>query len=471
MPIRSSLARGWPLAVLGLAPIISIARVAVVGALVPVADFAIYSSVVASGTFLSTIVSFGQVEQTVKAFPRLVADGRAGALAYQTGRIAAILAGRALMLCALLYAAATLIAPEHRQFAAVTAGVALGAALFGLLASVQRAFANLGRLAAGTLLRVSLATSAVCLTALSRDLALILMAEAGAMLAAAVLTWIIFFRHLKPDPDQRVSRTAARAGLILFAAQMLAAVPFYLDRAFVTAILPGFAAGQYAVLALAILASALLAGTIEQRVAPETVIRVHRGETGLARQQIWRWIGVAAACWTLAMGVAMAMVKLGWVPVAYARYDITPDLLVPVWLIGLLINSNQIAMLALALDRERQLLRAALLFLVAVLAAAALIAWQGGTIVAVLWGLVAARSVYFTALWHASRDRAAPAAGSGSDAVLSAGSGAIAGRVDVGAGDLLAGGAGFAPAAVPSPARCADLAGPQQQSRRGERAE
>lgn len=390
-------------ALLLISPVLSLLRITAVAAFVSIPDFALYSASVAVGSFLSTLLSFGLIERTIQLFPRLVHDGKADILAREALDIAGKLLLRAAVVTAGLVAAAVAFAPDQTLLAAITGGIALGVSWFALLASIQRGFVNPQRLARGTFLRAAITAGLVSLAATGGVLYWVLIAEVGSMLLGCVLTWAVFFRHLRPAARGVVAGAAAGSGLIVFAAQSSAAAPFYLDRAYVTSILPGFAAGQYAVLALGILAGSLLVSTVVQKTGPETIVLAHRGEIALARRHAWRWMSLTAACWSLAMGAAWVVVAAGWVPAAYARYGITPAMLLPVWLIGLLLNSGKLEFLVLALDREWRLLRAALLFLGAVLIGAALIAWQGGTIMAVLWGLVAARAVYFAALWHASR--------------------------------------------------------------------
>ena len=131
-------------------------RITTVALLLPISDFALYATVVATGAFLAGPLSFGAVEGTIKDFPRLVADGRQASMLVDARAIMGLTASRALAFAAPLLAAGFLLDVEWARLGGIALLVALGNAIAGVVASMQRAAGSPVTLASGTVLRAGL---------------------------------------------------------------------------------------------------------------------------------------------------------------------------------------------------------------------------------------------------------------------------------------------------------------------------
>jgi hypothetical protein len=111
-------------------------------------------------------------------------------------------------------------------------------------------------------------------------------------------------------------------------------------------------------------------------------------------RHIVRWAAVAVLLWLVALGVAGGAIALDLLPAGLAKYEIQLEYLVPVAVIGVLFNTALLEFLLMAFDRERAMLWASVGYVAAILAAAALVAVSGWTLLSLLWLLAAARAVY-----------------------------------------------------------------------------
>lgn len=374
------------------------------GLLEPI-DFALYATIIATGTFFSPILSFGAVEHTVKSFPRLAEDGRLDALnwhAWQTFKRLLQRAAIGLPLVVLGYA----IDSTWLVYAGLTLLYALGTATTSLLASMQRALNHPVRLVSGTILRT--ATVFVCVVGFARMASVpqIVGIEIIATLLASVLSWVLFFRQYSRSDAREQDKAAPRRrdGILIFLAYSAVAAPFYLDRLFVTAVLGGQSAAQYAVLALFLTAASLLVNTVAQRVGPTAVRLAHRdGDGHRAFRQVGRAVILISILWLGLMAAAAGAFAFLELPHAIARYRIEPEMLIPITLSGILLNSALLEFLLIALDREREFVASALTFLAVTLIGAAIFAIAGGRLVTLIWILTGCRAIYVAGLIYTLR--------------------------------------------------------------------
>lgn len=387
-------------------------RMTTVALLLPVADFALYATIVATGAFLAGPLSFGAIEGTIKDFPRLVADGNTARMLADARAIMRIATLRALVIAIPLLAAGFALTIEWARLGGLAMLVALGNAAGGLIASMQRAGGRPTTLAGGTVLRAGITFGAVSLTAFSSNLAAVVAAEIGSMLLAALISeWLFFRRGQAVQPPERATLVSSSEGRLVFLAYTAVAAPFYLDRLYVTTTMGRFAAAQYAVLALILLGASLLINTIAQRAGPDAIKRIYQGCMGSAVKRVLGWVGVTTTVWLTGVAIFALVLMEGWLPASLARYSIELRLLVPLAIAGVLLNTGLAEFLLIGLDRERAFVTSATSFLVLVLGAASAVYLLHGTLLTLMWALVACRVAYAalltTVLTRAIRQRAA----------------------------------------------------------------
>lgn len=402
-PFRPNLGSALFLAVMLGAAAATMLRMVVAAGLLPVADFGTYATIAATGAFLASILSFGSIETTIKNFPRMVGSGRGAELLPEAHRILRRLILRAILCGGPVYIAGALLDVEWLRLGGLSFFFALSTAYSLLLASMQRAAGTSATLAAGTTLRSVSVFAAVAIAAHWGNVTIVLIAEMGTSVAACLLSELLFFRRGKLTENAKdmapLSDGSGKDGLILFFANSLISMPFYLDRLFVTSVMGVVEGGRYAALALFLVAASLIVNTLAQRVGPETIRLVQKDSTYRAASKlILLWSSVASIVWLAMIGVAAAIIKSGLLPVGFDRYRIDPELLVPIAVSGVLLNTGMLEFLLIALDRERQMLRAAVIFTLAVAAAALAVACFGLGLPEFLWLIAAARLSYLFTL-------------------------------------------------------------------------
>ena len=380
---------------------LTIARMLAVAWLMPVESFALYTIIVATAAFGATMLSFGEVEATVKSFPRLVADGAEHALLPEGRRVLMIVVRRAVLAGSPLVALGLASEIDWLWQAGVGCLFAVATAHASLVASMQRALGHPVRLAAGTALRAVMVLTTVVLAAGSADPATVLVAEALAVIGSCLISeWVFIRRHAGSGSHVTRALDAAdrRDGRRLFVAYAMASAPFYLDRLYMSGTLGATEAGRYAVLALLLSGAALLVGTVVQRVGPDVIRIVHAGNPRTAVRHVMLWSAAVTALWLTGMALLALLITAGAVPAQLQNYAVEPAMLAPVAAAGVLLNAGMVEFLLLAADREPAFQRAAGGFLVTVLVLAGLAAWLNAELLTIMWLLVLARTIYLALL-------------------------------------------------------------------------
>ncbi|WP_193749153.1 hypothetical protein [Sphingopyxis sp. C-1] len=407
---------------------ITMLRMVVAASFLPVQDFGTYATIAATGAFLSSILSFGTIEGTIKNFPRMVGAGQGGELLRESHHIMRRLLLRAAAVGIPVYAAGLLLDLDWLRLSGLGFFFALSTAYTLVLASMQRASGTSATLAAGTILRSGSVFVAVAAAAYFGDLTILLITEIATTIVACLLSEWLYFRRgrapaparlpVPPVPVPPVSGSTGD-GVRLFLTYSLISAPFYLDRLFVTSTMGREEGARYAILALFLTGASLIVNTLAQRSGPEAIRLVQRdGDHRAATRLIATWVGISIMIWLAAIGTVAAIIASGFLPESLERYAIAPHLLVPLAVTGVLLNNGLVEFLLLALDRERQMLRAAICFATAVFVAACAVAVCRWGLVEFMWALVACRVIYLALLVAAlptGRD-AATKAGTGSRA-------------------------------------------------------
>lgn len=367
----------------------------------PVADFAIYATVTATGAFLSTILSFGATEATIKNFPRLVGAGRASELLPAAHLIMRRLTKRALLTGTPVLAAGYWLNIDWLMLTGIGFFFALSTAYTLILASMQRAYGTSTTLAAGTVLRSLSVLVAVAIAARAGNVATVLIVEIIVTTLACLASERLFFNREQASTNLTLppATGAAADGVRLFFAYALVSMPFYLDRLFVVTTMGTSEGGRYAILALFLTAASLIINTLAQRAGPTAIRLVQSdGNHRRAARQILLWCMIASVVWLGLIATAAAAISADLVPSAFERYMIDPRLLIPVAVSGVLLNTGMVEFLLISLDRERLMLRAASGFAFAVLFSALFVAVSGSGLLTLMWLLAGSRALYLCAL-------------------------------------------------------------------------
>lgn len=378
---------------------ITMLRMVVAASFLPVQDFGTYATIAATGAFLSSILSFGTIEGTIKNFPRMVGAGQGGELLRESHHIMRRLLLRAAAVGIPVYAAGLLLDFDWLRLSGLGFFFALSTAYTLVLASMQRASGSSATLAAGTLLRSGSVFIAVAAAAYFGDLTILLITEIATTILACLLSeWLYFRRGRAPAPSRSPAPPASGStgdGVRLFVTYSLISAPFYLDRLFVTSTMGREEGARYAILALFLTGASLIVNTLAQRSGPEAIRLVQRdGDHRAAARLIATWVGISIMIWLAAIGTVAAIIASGVLPESLERYTIAPHLLVPLAVAGVLLNNGLVEFLLLALDRERQMLRAAICFATAVFVAACAVAVFRWNLMEFMWALAACRAIY-----------------------------------------------------------------------------
>jgi O-antigen/teichoic acid export membrane protein len=410
-PMRPGIGSAVFLAVMVGASGLTLLRMGVVAALLPLSAFATYAMITATGAFLSSIISFGAVEATIKSFPKLVEQGRPDLLRAQSWRIFMVLARRAAIGGVPFYLLGMATGTDWLRYQGLAFLFALTTAGMALIASMQRAMCEPAKLMAGTVFRTVIVFSCVVVAAYFANLTIMLITEACATALACIVSAHLFFPSARRDEAATVTepplRASSRDGVMVFLAYTAVNVPFYLDRLFVASVLGLDRAAQYAILALFLTAASLLVNTLAQRIGPEVIRMVHRDGNGRgAMRQVMLWIGLATVLWLTAIGLAGAGFALDALPASLARYRIEPAMLLAIAVSGVLLSTSLLEFLLIALDRETAFMRSAFLFLGLVVIAAAGIYLLHSGLITLMWTLAGCRLFYATCLIFALRSSA-----------------------------------------------------------------
>ena len=380
---------------MALASGLSLLRGFVLAVVMPVHAFGLYVAVVAFGTFGANLLGFGRIEQTNKHFPRLFAEGHGVQAVQQADSIVLLLIFRALVAVALgVVFVSAAIGGDAPFMTAAGVSVALAVAAQLVYASVHRASGELPSLARANLARTFLALVLAVLGGSSFGWPGAVFGEVAAATIAALLSRAYTARIAAPLARDNYSAVLEpERGYWLFAAYLLAAAPFYLDRLVVGTAYGGVAGGTYGVLMLFVTAAATVVGIVEQKVGPE-LVRIERSGAGVGDQLriSLRWSGIVTALNFLGVLSAALLLKGPAAPLAF-KYDIDNSLLAAA--MGMCLGRVTVLFdwLLLSRDRERAVFTAAAVSVLAMTAGGAIAVVSGSGLLAFVWALAAGKLI------------------------------------------------------------------------------
>lgn len=374
------------------------------------AAFAEYAAIVALGSFLGGMLSFGKIEGTIKSFPRLATEGQVYQIRREVRSVLYVLALRSILLSLPLLASGYFFALPSLLTLGAGFGYGFGVGCFAILASVQRAFAQPMLLLAGTAFRTLSAFVVVVAMVFFTDATLwqLVAAECLTMVFVSILSEALIFRFTPTDAktvEERSGDTqsSGNSGLLIFLAFSLIAVPVYLDRFFVNQLFTTTDAAQYAVLAVFLLASSLLVNTLCQRIGPDIVkMAMHSDSHSAIMKYMLSWSGVAILIWGLFLTLVGVLFHFEFLPNGLKRYDISPAHLAPIFLLGAASISSIFEFYMMALDREKNWLSIVMLYLGSIVIVMAMTIIYSPTLTIFMWLLAASRLLYLILLLRAT---------------------------------------------------------------------
>lgn len=398
------------LAVMMVAAGMSLARVLVVATGLSKSGFTNYAIVIATGGFISSVISFGGIEATIKHFPRLVANDNFTEMRQESHRLLRALAIRALAVGIPLVVAGLILDKHVLILVGMACLISLSSGYSGIIASVQRALGSPVSLALGTGFRAVFSFVVVSTLAFSGNLWVVIAAEVISAVVGCIISELIIsrtilrmqlrsVRQIADSIDGPPTSSHRRDGLYVFFTYTLLAVPFYLDRVFVASHFSLDEAAQYAILALFLTAASLLVNTVAQRVGPEAIKMALLPETRRnAYFHVIRWCSAIILAWFFALACIAVAFHFDILPSGLQKYSIETANFFPIGILGALFCTSLLEFLFIALDLERRMLLSAGIYIIAIAGVAGYAALVGIGIQALLWGLVLCKFIYLALL-------------------------------------------------------------------------
>ena len=383
---------------MGLSSALALLRGLVLAAILPVDGFGRYAMLFAIGTFAASLLSFGLIERSLKRFSRLCADGHLDSAFTEADLIARSLALRALLVAVAtvgLMLAAGLTAWLVPGLLAL--GVALSAGLQSTYISLQRSDGELRGMGLTSLARALLALMMGLAGASLYGWIGALFGEIAGGLLGGLLSRQFMVRKLSASAQRLPSEglppiEAPQRELWTFVGFLGAAVPLYLDRTIVTALLGHAATGTYAMLMLFVMGAYTATGIVSQKLGPQ-LVHMQRLRAG-SRAQV-----LLLARWSTALAAIgfCGMLVVGWLllsgPLQYygVRYDLGWSLLVPVAVLAGLQITHLLEWFVLAHDREYGVMAGSAALLLVLTVGVVMAVFRDGDLTWLLWTFAVAK--------------------------------------------------------------------------------
>jgi hypothetical protein len=305
------------------------ARGLALAALLTVEDFGYYAIFMAVGMFASVLLGIGEVEATIKSFPRAAADGNTGIIAHTLRALNRKLSLRTAWALLLLVPCFYFFADDITLTVLFTLAVAVAmpAAQLGVYASAARAVPDLILLANSSLLRTVLALALCSAGAILAGAKGALLGEIAAAVIAIAYARTIFRQLNQSQGSESVltleTATPRSSGLWLMAASLLASALLYLDRSFVALALGVEEAGRFGLLMIFVTGANALVGQVVQKVGPDLVKAQHAG-AGVGQQMriLTPWLLGFAGAVAVLIGVGLGAEAVPWTAQFLEKFQI-----------------------------------------------------------------------------------------------------------------------------------------------------
>lgn len=406
--------------VMSFAAMLALLRGFAVAGILDIASFGLYATILATGMYMSVVVSFGEIERTIKSFPRLwMVEKFRRTVVDRADKSAEVMVLRSAGVVLLLVACGFFDALKYfSEMGIFSVLIALNVALSSLYASAIRATGEIELLARNTLIRAVLVIFFGLLGAYLFGWKGAIIGEVAAAMLGAFITrysvaQMVPTQKLDDAPLESSGNDVADdlwvdRGLWLFWAGLLASAPVYLDRAFVASVLGSNVVGTFGFLMLFVTGANALTGIISQKIGPQLIKMQHLGDSlGKQIRFAVRWLLVI---WVMCViGIAMASLSLFFEPAQYffEKFELNSGLMVATAAMSLLQVGVVLEFVLISRNHERAVFFTACGYLGTAGMAAFFVFLMGLPLLSLLWGLVIAKGVHVAvqagligALWY-----------------------------------------------------------------------
>ncbi len=413
------------IAIMSLAAILALIRGFAVAGILDVASFGLYATVLAAGMFLSALVSFGEIERTVKSFPRLwMVETLRRSVVERADKSAVRMIIRSVAVLLLLLACSVFdVLKYFSEIAIFTVLIALNVALSSLYASAIRATGEIAVLARNTLIRALIVISFGLSGAYLLGWKGAIIGEVAAALLGALITR---YSVVQKSPRSKIGGSFSESsgkkvsenlsidnGFWLFWAGLLASAPVYLDRAFVASVLGSEVVGTFGFLMLFVTGANAFTGIVIQKVGPQLIKMQHGGDSlGLQIRFAMQWL---VLIWVMCVtGMALVSSSLLFPPTLYfvEKFDLNINLVHATAVLGLLQVGVVLEYILISRNQERAIFFTACGYLACAGIAALFVFLANSPLSDFLWLLVVAKGLHVAAqagfiggLWYKNECR------------------------------------------------------------------
>jgi O-antigen/teichoic acid export membrane protein len=384
--------------IMSFAAMIALVRGFIVAGILDLTSFGLYATVVAVGMFSSAIVSFGEIERTLKIFPRLwVLEGYRRSVVERADESAWVMILRAgiffmfFLICTFLDEIKFLT-----QTGMLVALIALSVGLSSLYASAIRATGDVELLARNTLFRALIVLVFGLLGAYYFSWQGAILGEIlGAIVGVLVTRYSVLGKITIPIVNGKHIRKNAGIppqsdkGLWLFFAGLLSSVPVYLDRAFVASVFGDAMLGTFGFILLFVTGANTFTGIIAQKVGPQLVKMEHLG--GTINDQIRyasRWVALISVICTIGMALVMLLLFFGPARYFFEKFYLDLNLICATAVMCILQIGVILDSILISRNQEREIFIAACLYILIIGMVVWFTLWVKLSLVDFVWLLV-----------------------------------------------------------------------------------
>ena len=398
---------GKYIVIMSVAAMLALIRGFVVAGILDVASFGLYATILATGMFLSALVSFGEIERTIKSFPRLwMVEHHRRSVIDQADKSAFVMLFRAGGLLLLLLTCGFFDAIRYfAEMGIFVVLIALNVALSSLYASAIRATTEIELLARNTLLRALIVIVFGLSGAYFFGWQGAIVGEVSATILGTLITrhsviqkTKIFIQDKNIACESDTGSIPSDNGLWLFAAGLLASAPVYLDRAFVASVLGPAMVGTFGFLMLFVTSANTLTGIVVQKIGPQLIKMQHFGDS--INTQIKFAIRWLILIWVMCVaGIALVSLSLFFEPARYFfdKFQLDFNLISAAAVMSLLQVGVVFDFILISRSQERAIFFGACLYFVIAGIAALLVFWLKLSLVNFIWLLAIAKVFHITA--------------------------------------------------------------------------
>lgn len=410
--------------VMSLAAAIALVRGFFVAGILDLPSFGLYATVLAAGMFSSTLLSFGEIERTIKSFPRLwIVEHHRASMLEQVDKSLLIMVRRAGAVFVVLAAGTFSDAMQSSARSGILVVlIALGAALSSLYASAIRATGDIDLLARNSLLRAVIVIAFGLSGAYFFNWQGALLGEVMAAILGAAITRHSAVRKAQSFVGTRrtfaddATAPSFDGGRWLFAAGLLVSAPVYLDRAFVASAYGAAMVGTFGFLMLFVTGANTLTGIVAQKVGPQLVKMEYQAGSVEAQVKLASgWVGFI--CVICVAGMAALALAFNYWPAQYfyQKFNLHWEMIAAATLLCVLQVGVLLEFILISRNHERAVFFAACWYFSAILVVVLLRTLLGLSLVHLIWLLVFARLIHIAAqilfigrIWHTGKRQLEP---------------------------------------------------------------